>query len=316
MLPRTAQDAVGQRALADPAALPELLAWTHEHAPALAAVAAVLRTEGPAGAHLTTRIKPLRSLLDALQKGVPLSRVPDVAGVRLTSWFGPLDALIAGLVRAFPDATVHDTRGGEGDRGVSLAVEHAGWPVEIQLRTTAQQRWSDANERLHDDAARKAWRAVSARVAELEHLHIAERVLEHTGRRRDAVDLSEADAARSGRPVAELRAAHQRFENALAACPSELRRLLFRPPNDGSANGPAWFVLVYDRRRRRPLLAERHVVEADAWARYAALALFYAGDPTVEVVQIGASSEGEAALRSNHGGYILGFDAADAPTSR
>lgn len=299
MLPRTAQDALGQRALADPAALPALLAFVHDHAPALAAVAAFLRTKGPAGAHLTTRIKPLRAILSALQAGVPLSRVPDVAGVRLTGWFGPLDALIAGLVRAFPGAIVRDTRGGDGDRGVHLAVEHAGWPVEVQLRTTAQQRWSDAEERLHDDAARKAWRAVSARVAELEDLHVAERVLEHTGRRRDAVDLTEADAARSGRPVAELRAAHQRLQTALAACPTELRRLLFRHPPFSDAG---WFVVVHDRRRRRTLLTERFAAEPEAWTRCADLSLFYADDPRVEVAQISAEAEGAA--RANHGRYF------------
>ncbi len=304
MLPGTAQDALGQRALADPAALLALLAFAQEHAPALAAVAEVLRAEGPAGTHLTTRIKPLRAILAALRAGIPLSRVPDIAGVRLTGWFGPLDERIARLVLAFPGATVHDTREVVGDRGVHLAVEHARWPVEVQLRTTAQQRWSDADERLHrtgDAAARTAWRAVSARVAELEHLHLAERVLDHTGRRRDAFDLTEADAARCGRPLAKLRAAHQRLQAALAACPRELRRQLFRPPRASEA-GPGWFVVVHDRRRSRTLLAQHFTAQAEAWVLCAELSLFYAEDPTVEVVQIGADAA--EAARENHGRYF------------
>lgn len=298
MISESAQDALGHRiaASANPseADLRELVEVERGYAGALASAVVRFRASLPRQPRgfpgkVTTRIKPVATLLEALRAGVRLSSVPDIAGVRMAevSGISNQDNIVAAAVLAFPGATVRDTRldPSAGYRAVHLGVQSEGLPVEVQVRLWSQHRWADATELVADAWGRPVrhggapsgatpeeievraeglsrWRVVADRLADQTYLHLAGELfgnylIDH------GADIEQLNAL--NRIFGEVEAM-ERFDRALAACPSEIRGLLFRrrrPSALGPEIGVAWYLIAYDRRERRALLCERHPASAE-----------------------------------------------------
>lgn len=107
-----------------------------------------------------TRVKTVGTLTDKLRRepGSKLKSVQDVAGARIVVTGGrdEQDDVVAAIERAFGDAgrppRTRDRRAepSHGYRAVHVVVFVEGLPVEVQVRTTYQDLWAQAVERLGD----------------------------------------------------------------------------------------------------------------------------------------------------------------------
>jgi len=108
------------------------------------------------GLHASVREKNRETLVDKLrrERDMRLSRVQDVVGARvvLDTDLAGQDAWVVRLLERFPEHRVRDRRRepSHGYRAVHVVVRVDGLPVEIQVRTTWQDRWAQAMEHLGD----------------------------------------------------------------------------------------------------------------------------------------------------------------------
>lgn len=115
------------------------------------------------GAKPTTRLKTVQTLVEKLQRypTMHLHQVQDVAGTRIVRpmSLAEQDGLVAQVVDLFPGSKVVDRRPSgqrsEGYRAVHVIAKVEGRLVEIQVRTTLQDRWAQIVERLGDEWGRQ-----------------------------------------------------------------------------------------------------------------------------------------------------------------
>jgi ppGpp synthetase/RelA/SpoT-type nucleotidyltranferase len=98
--------------------------------------------------------KSTKSVIEKLRReSVRLSQVQDIAGCRvIVEDIAEQDLVVESLIHDFAVATVQDRRvsPSHGYRAVHVIVELAGKLVEIQIRTSLQQRWAEMSEKLAD----------------------------------------------------------------------------------------------------------------------------------------------------------------------
>lgn len=102
----------------------------------------------------TGREKTTKSIIDKLRReSVRLSQIQDVAGCRVVVPSIMLqDQTVQALGSRFSDAVVVDrrVRPSHGYRAVHLILPVRDRQVEVQVRTTLQQRWAELSEKLSD----------------------------------------------------------------------------------------------------------------------------------------------------------------------
>ncbi len=158
-------DALGRRiakaATPHPADLATLATIQREQARALDAVTDVLLRElgtpprfGRAALAITSRVKTVRSLLDAVGRRESVSDAQDAVGIRMVGALNlhEQDALTERLLGALPDSKVidHRRRPQRGYRAVHIVARYSGVTVEIQIRTRYQHAWAEVTERIGD----------------------------------------------------------------------------------------------------------------------------------------------------------------------
>jgi Region found in RelA / SpoT proteins len=116
-------------------------------------VVGTLRRDGLQGA---SRLKTTSTIIEKLRRepGMSLVRMQDIAGVRLVIEGSRLDQdrLVERIQLLFPDARTTDRRESPsfGYRAVHVIVRTRGCLVEVQVRTSMQDKWAQIMERLAD----------------------------------------------------------------------------------------------------------------------------------------------------------------------
>jgi ppGpp synthetase/RelA/SpoT-type nucleotidyltranferase len=132
-----------------------------EYEAALYVAQARIAEELGAAGVTTSRLKTVQTLVGKLRREpkMNLSQVQDIAGIRIVSEMSlneqtELAARIAGL---FDGSKVIDRRAKPsfGYRAVHVVARVDGRPVEVQVRTTLQDRWAQIVERMADPWGRQ-----------------------------------------------------------------------------------------------------------------------------------------------------------------
>lgn len=103
----------------------------------------------------TSRVKSTGTLIDKLGRGTSFKSLQDVAGCRVVVDGGRADqdVVVSQVIEGFgPDTKVIDRRTSPmfGYRAVHVIVVSDSMPVEVQVRTVAQDTWAQTMERLAD----------------------------------------------------------------------------------------------------------------------------------------------------------------------
>lgn len=98
--------------------------------------------------------KSTSAIIDKLKReSIRLSQIQDIAGLRVVvGGIEAQDVLVTQVAEAFPRSSVIDRRArpSHGYRAVHLVVTVLECPVEVQVRTSLQQRWAELSEKLSD----------------------------------------------------------------------------------------------------------------------------------------------------------------------
>jgi hypothetical protein len=118
------------------------------------------RIEQRIGIEARYRLKTVNTIVEKLRRErTRLSEMQDIAGLRVVEPIGlsGQDALVAWLAALFPGAKVVDRRQrpSHGYRAVHVIAKVAGHSVEVQVRTTVQDAWAQAMEKVSDVLGRE-----------------------------------------------------------------------------------------------------------------------------------------------------------------
>jgi len=121
-------------------------------------VESVLREK--VGTDATWRLKTVNTIIEKLRREkTRLAEMQDIAGIRVVreSLLEEQTALAATIVELFPGAKLIDRRAKpqHGYRAVHIIPIVDGRPVEIQIRTSLQDLWAQAMEKLADEVGRE-----------------------------------------------------------------------------------------------------------------------------------------------------------------
>lgn len=106
-------------------------------------------------ARSTKTVQAIREKLH--RETIRLSQMQDIAGCRgVVDDVPQQDEIVHGIRSLFDRSQVDDLRlrPSHGYRAVHIVVETGGWPIEIQVRTRAQDLWAQLSEVLADKLAR------------------------------------------------------------------------------------------------------------------------------------------------------------------
>ena len=112
------------------------------------------------GIESTSRLKTTGTIIDKVRRErTRLSTLQDIAGLRVVIDMGlqEQDEIVSAIVERFPDSKVKDRRAepSHGYRAVHVMVEMEDCVVEVQVRTTMQDLWAQATEKLADRVGRE-----------------------------------------------------------------------------------------------------------------------------------------------------------------
>jgi hypothetical protein len=154
-------DRLRESSAIDPGDLELLQTLRRDYEPALHDAHARI-AEGVDGlAVSTSRLKTVQTLVGKLRRepNMNLSQVQDVAGLRIVREMslGDQSALAAQVAALFDGSKTIDRRAKPsfGYRAVHVVVKVDGLPVEVQVRTSLQDRWAQIVERMADSWGRQ-----------------------------------------------------------------------------------------------------------------------------------------------------------------
>jgi ppGpp synthetase/RelA/SpoT-type nucleotidyltranferase len=102
----------------------------------------------------SNRLKTTGPIIDKCRRKTRLSAMQDIVGYRIVGdlTLRQQDELVTALKICFPGARVVDRRARpmHGYRAVHIIADVDGFPVEIQVRTSSQDRWAQTMERYGD----------------------------------------------------------------------------------------------------------------------------------------------------------------------